>query len=70
MDIKRETPHLNTSTLQRAAWRTRAAAQGLVCFVCGEIPDLERRGEFYDTGLCGACASELQVSRRPVPGIG
>lgn len=46
---------------ERKAWRDRAAAQGLVCVVCGEIPKLERRPEFYDTGLCRSCATDLDA---------
>ena len=40
----------------RRAWRIKAAAQGLVCIICCKVPSLERREEFYDTGLCAACA--------------
>lgn len=36
-----------------------ASAQGMVCLVCRDVPALEQRGEFYDTGLCAACAEEL-----------
>jgi hypothetical protein len=57
-----------TLAVRRAAWRAKAAAQGLVCLVCGEIPALERREHFYDTGLCGACAHDLALE--PVQGVG
>jgi hypothetical protein len=65
-----ESDKLSAATLavKRAAWRTRAAAQGLVCLVCGEIPALERRAAFYDTGLCGACAHEIHLE--PMKGVG
>jgi hypothetical protein len=53
----------------QAAWRSRAAAQGLVCFVCGAIPAIEDRDQFYDTGLCGACARELNFGQDPMKGI-
>lgn len=45
--------------LKRAAWKTLASAQGMVCLVCRDVPALEQRGEFYDTGLCAACSAEL-----------
>ncbi len=45
--------------MDRTAWRLKAKIQGLVCLVCGKIPALERRPEFYDTGLCRGCADEL-----------
>lgn len=57
-------------TIRREAWRTRAVAQGLFCFVCGEVPSLERRDQYYDTGLCDGCASSLRPPGAPVPGIG
>lgn len=44
---------------QRKAWRRAARGQGLVCLLCGEPPALHRRHEFYDSGLCRACAAEL-----------
>lgn len=44
---------------QRDAWTRVAKAQGLVCFICCEPPALHRRHEFYDSGLCRACAAEL-----------
>lgn len=45
--------------IKRAAWKVVAAAQGMVCLVCRDVPAFERRGEFYDTGLCAACAEEV-----------
>jgi hypothetical protein len=44
---------------QRAIWHDKASSQGLVCVICGRPPALERRPAFYDTGLCEACAGEL-----------
>ena len=43
----------------RSAWKTVASAQGLVCLVCREVPALEHRAKFFDTGLCAACAEDL-----------
>jgi hypothetical protein len=45
---------------QRIAWRQVAKAQGLVCFICYEPPALHKRDAFYDSGLCRACAAELE----------
>ena len=47
---------------QRDAWKRIARAQGLVCHVCLEPPALHRRNEFYNPGLCRACAAELDTS--------
>jgi hypothetical protein len=30
--------------------------QGMLCMSCLEIPALEHRHAFYDTGLCETCA--------------
>jgi hypothetical protein len=46
---------------QKTSWKTVANAQGIVCVVCLEPPALQRRGAFYDTGLCRYCAAELEV---------
>lgn len=43
----------------RAIWHAKAIGQGLVCVICGRVPRLERRPEFFDTGLCAACDTEL-----------
>lgn len=43
-------------TAARMAWRRRAEMQGLFCMGCLEVPALEHRGAFYDTGLCEACS--------------
>jgi hypothetical protein len=43
----------------REAWRRRAQMQGLFCMGCHEVPALEHRGAFYDTGLCETCARQL-----------
>jgi hypothetical protein len=46
----------------RGAWFNSARSQGLVCLICHEVPPLEDRAAFFDTGLCAHCAEEL--SRR------
>jgi hypothetical protein len=43
----------------RGAWFNTARSQGLVCLVCHEVPPLEDRAAFFDTGLCAHCAEEL-----------
>ena len=48
----------------RQNWRQTAVRQGLLCLVCSQAPSLEHRAEFYDTGLCEACALEL-LARTP-----
>ena len=40
-------------------WRRIAAMQGMLCMSCLEIPALEHRHAFYDTGLCESCAEGL-----------
>jgi hypothetical protein len=47
-------------------WRETAVRQGLLCLVCSQVPSLEHRAEFYDTGLCEACSREL-LSRENAP---
>ena len=47
-------------------WRETAVRQGLLCLVCSEVPSLEHREAFYDTGLCEVCSLEL-VSREAAP---
>jgi hypothetical protein len=47
---------------KRGAWFNSARSQGLVCLICHEVPPLEDRATFFDTGLCAHCAEEL--SRR------
>lgn len=46
----------------RGAWFNSARSQGLVCLICHEVPPLEDRAAFFDTGVCTHCAEEL--SRR------
>jgi hypothetical protein len=48
----------------RAAWRRRAQMQGLFCMSCREVPALEHRGDFYDTGLCEACSEPPAADAR------
>jgi hypothetical protein len=43
------------------AWLIVARQQGIVCVVCGSPPALERRAEFYDTGLCRSCAAQIDA---------
>jgi len=47
---------------KRGAWFNSARSQGLVCLICHEVPPLEDRAAFFDTGLCTRCAEDL--SRR------
>jgi hypothetical protein len=47
-------------------WRETAVRQGLLCLICSEVPSLEHRDAFYDTGLCEACSLEL-ISREAAP---
>ncbi len=50
-------------------WRETAVRQGLLCLVCTEVPSLDHRDAFYDTGLCESCSREL-ISREaaaPLP---
>ncbi len=48
------------------SWRETAVRQGLLCLVCSEVPSLEHRAAFYDTGLCETCSLDL-VSREAAP---
>lgn len=48
------------------SWRETAVRQGLLCLVCSEVPTLEHRAAFYDTGLCEACTRDL-LSRESAP---
>jgi hypothetical protein len=50
---------------QKAAWKTIADAQGIVCVICLNAPALQRRDAFYDTGLCRHCAAELEAESAP-----
>jgi hypothetical protein len=43
----------------QSAWRETAVRQGLLCLVCSEVPSLDHRDAFYDTGLCESCSQEL-----------
>jgi hypothetical protein len=47
-------------------WRQTAMRQGLLCLICSEVPTLEHRAAFYDTGLCEACTRD-QLSRAAAP---
>jgi hypothetical protein len=49
------------SEADAAAWAMIAKQQGLVCMVCGKPPALQRREEFYDSGLCRSCAAEIEA---------
>lgn len=49
----------------RLVWRRSARIQGLVCLICGEPPELQHRGVFFDSGLCVACAAELESEEVP-----
>ena len=49
---------------KRGAWINSARTQGLVCLVCHEVPPLEDRAAFFDTGLCANCAEELSRADR------
>ena len=49
---------------KRGAWLSAARTQGLVCLVCHEVPPLEDRAAFFDTGLCAHCAEDLSRSDR------
>lgn len=48
----------------RGAWLNTARSQGLVCLVCHEVPPLEDRAAFFDTGLCAHCADDLNRGDR------
>jgi hypothetical protein len=52
-----------TDTRNDAAWSRIARSQGLVCIVCKEPPAAQRRAEFYDSGLCRACAADIGIER-------
>ena len=58
-------PSTYSDELQQS-WRQTAVRQGLLCLICSEVPSLEYRAEFYDTGLCEACTRE-QFSRAAAP---
>jgi hypothetical protein len=47
------------SSFDQSSWREAAVRQGLLCLVCSEVPSLEHRAAFYDTGLCETCSREL-----------
>jgi hypothetical protein len=51
----------------RNNWRQTAVRQGLLCLVCSEPPTLEHRAEFYDTGVCAACTSEMLARSSAAP---
>lgn len=48
------------------SWRETAVRQGILCLVCSEVPRLEHRAAFYDTGLCETCSREM-ISREAAP---
>lgn len=48
-----------SADVHRGVWVSHARAQGLVCLICLEVPPLEDRASFFDTGLCAHCAEEL-----------
>ncbi len=59
--------HTAVSTLdQQSSWRETAVRQGILCLVCSEVPRLEHRAAFYDTGLCETCSLEL-LSKESAP---
>jgi hypothetical protein len=43
----------------RDQWRRLASMQGMLCISCLEVPSLEHRHAFYDTGLCEECCRSL-----------
>lgn len=47
-----------------ATWKSQVKAQGLVCLVCGEAPELADRDAFFDTGVCAACARDMTAKER------
>ena len=47
-------------------WRQTALRQGLLCLVCSNVPSLDHRDAFYDTGVCETCSREM-VSREAAP---
>jgi hypothetical protein len=51
-------------------WRQTAVRQGLLCLICSEVPSLEHRAAFYDTGVCETCAREqLSAANAPPPSV-
>jgi|LakMenE18May11ns_1017448.scaffolds.fasta_scaffold9545214_2 hypothetical protein len=44
-----------------ATWKSQVKAQGLVCLVCGDAPELADRATFFDTGVCAACARDMSA---------
>jgi hypothetical protein len=58
-------PHVSESIeALRNGWVNAARAQGLVCLVCLEVPPLEDRDAYFDTGLCAHCAEDLSRGER------
>ncbi len=60
-----------TMEARRGGWMNAARTQGLVCLVCLEVPPLEDREAYFDTGLCTGCAEDISRSERasaPVDG--
>ena len=48
--------------IARRAWRERAAREGIYCFDCLDVPALEHRQAYYDTGLCERCAAAPEAA--------
>ena len=44
---------------QQWTWRQTALRQGILCLVCSQVPNLDYRDAFYDTGLCETCSREM-----------
>ena len=36
-------------------WEYAAKKNNYRCSVCGEIPNFDERGTYFDTGMCGRC---------------
>ena len=51
----------------QSTWRQTALRQGILCLVCSEVPNLEYRDAFYDTGLCETCSREMVSKEAAVP---
>lgn len=45
---------------ERAAWMRKAQYEGLSCVRCGNTPEYDDREEFFESELCGWCASQSQ----------
>jgi hypothetical protein len=58
---------VNVQDPQWLTWRETAVRQGILCLVCSEVPSLEHREAFYDTGLCEICSRELLSKEAAAP---